>query len=268
MLIDWFTVGAQALNFLILVWLLKRFLYRPVLDAVNAREQRIAAELADAAARQAAALVERDAFKKKNEEFDQQRAALFSKAADEAKVERQRLLGEARQETDVLRTNRQAALRNEQQLLGDALTRKVHAEVFAVARKTLADLATASLEESMTRVFIERLGALSEPDRKLLDAAFAVAPATALVRSAFELPAPERASIAKAAAEVHGAVVALRFDTVPGLVCGIELVAGGRKVAWSIADYLGTLEKSVAELLAPPGGPTGTAPAPALATTQ
>jgi len=53
MLIDWFTVGAQALNFIILVWLLKRFLYKPILGAVDAREKRIAAELADAAARKA-----------------------------------------------------------------------------------------------------------------------------------------------------------------------------------------------------------------------
>jgi F-type H+-transporting ATPase subunit b len=51
MLIDWFTVGAQVLNFLILVWLLKRFLYKPILDAIDAREQRIAAELADADAK-------------------------------------------------------------------------------------------------------------------------------------------------------------------------------------------------------------------------
>ena len=48
MLIDWFTVGAQALNFLILVWLMKRFLYKPILDAIDAREDRVAAELADA----------------------------------------------------------------------------------------------------------------------------------------------------------------------------------------------------------------------------
>ena len=50
MLIDWFTVGAQALNFLLLVWLLKRFLYQPILDAISAREQRTALQLADAAA--------------------------------------------------------------------------------------------------------------------------------------------------------------------------------------------------------------------------
>ena len=48
MLIDWFTVGAQAVNFLILVWLLKQFLYRPILDAIDAREKRIAGQIADA----------------------------------------------------------------------------------------------------------------------------------------------------------------------------------------------------------------------------
>jgi F-type H+-transporting ATPase subunit b len=44
MLIDWFTVAAQIVNFLILVWLLKHFLYKPILDAIDAREKRIAAE--------------------------------------------------------------------------------------------------------------------------------------------------------------------------------------------------------------------------------
>ena len=60
MLIDWFTVGAQALNFLILVWLMKRFLYKPILAAIDAREKRIAAELADADAKKAEAQKERD----------------------------------------------------------------------------------------------------------------------------------------------------------------------------------------------------------------
>ena len=45
MLINWFTVGAQVLNFIVLVWLLKRFLYGPVLNAIEAREKRVAAEL-------------------------------------------------------------------------------------------------------------------------------------------------------------------------------------------------------------------------------
>ena len=51
MLIDWFTVVAQTVNFLVLVWLLKRFFYRPILNAIDAREQRIAAALAEADAK-------------------------------------------------------------------------------------------------------------------------------------------------------------------------------------------------------------------------
>ena len=100
MLIDWFTVGAQALNFIILVWLLKRFLYKPILNAVDAREARIAAELADAEAKRVEAKKERDEFQRKNEAFDQQRAALLSKATDDAKSEHQRLLDDARKAAD------------------------------------------------------------------------------------------------------------------------------------------------------------------------
>ena len=107
MLIDWFTVAAQALNFLLLVWLLKRFLYQPVLDAINAREQRIALQLADAAAKEAAASKERDEFARKNTEFDSQRAALLAKASEEAKAELQRLLEQARKEADALRSRLQ-----------------------------------------------------------------------------------------------------------------------------------------------------------------
>src|ERR1035437_6700654 len=114
MLIDWFTVGAQALNFLILVWLLQRFLYKPILDAIDTREKRIAAELADAAAKKAEAQKERDEFERKNEEFDTRRAALLSKATEEATVERQKLLDEAKQAAANLSLKHQEALRAEE----------------------------------------------------------------------------------------------------------------------------------------------------------
>ena len=95
MLFDWFTVGAQALNFLILVFLMRRFLYKPILHAIDEREKRIAAELANADAKMAEAQKERDDYQQKNEELDQQRAALLAQATDEARIERQRLLHEA-----------------------------------------------------------------------------------------------------------------------------------------------------------------------------
>ena len=107
MLIDWFTVAAQAINFLILVWFMKRFLYKPVLNAIDEREKRIATELANADAKQAEAQKQHDEFQQKNTEFDQQRAALLSKATGEAQAERQRLLDEARKAADAASSKRQ-----------------------------------------------------------------------------------------------------------------------------------------------------------------
>src|ERR1019366_3583865 len=102
MLIDWFTVVAQAVNFLILVWLLQRFLYKPVLAAIDARELKIAAQLADGAAKKNEAQAERDDFQVKSEAFEQQRGELLRKATDDANVERQRLFAAARKDSETL----------------------------------------------------------------------------------------------------------------------------------------------------------------------
>jgi len=249
MLIDWFTVGAQALNFIILVWLLKRFLYKPILNAVDAREKRIAAELADADAKKAEAHKERDEFQRKNEEFDQQRAALLSKVTDETNAERQRLLDDARKAADALSAKREEAMRSDANNLNQAIRSRAEREVFAIARKALTDLATASLEERMGEVFTRRLRALDGKAKESLGKALNTASEPALVRSAFALPAEQRAAIQKALNETFSAEVHVRFETAPALVSGVELTANGQKVAWSIADYLTSLEKGVGELL-------------------
>ena len=249
MLIDWFTVGAQLLNFLVLAWLLKRFLYRPILDALDAREQRIAAELADADAKRLEADKERDAFQHKNEVFEQQRAALLSKATDEAKVERARLLDEARQAADALSIKRQETLRNEAHNLNQAISRRTQKEVFAIARKALADLATTGLEERMGEVFIRRLRALDDQAKEGFVKSLKSATEPALVRSAFDLPAEQRAAIQNALNETFSAEIRVKFETAPDLVSGIELSTNGQKVAWSIREYLASLEKGVDELL-------------------
>jgi len=249
MLIDWFTVGAQALNFLILVWVMKHFLYKPILNAIDAREKLIATELADAAAKKAEAQRDRDEFQHKNEEFDQQRAALLATATDEAKAERQRLLEEARNAADALSAKRQETLKNDAKTLNQAIARRTQDEVFAIARKALTDLASTSLEERVGEVFTRRLREMDGKAKETLGAALQTAPEPAVVRSAFDLPANQRAAIQNAVNETFSADIHLRFETAPDLVSGIELTANGQKVAWSIADYLASLEKGVGEVL-------------------
>jgi F-type H+-transporting ATPase subunit b len=265
MLIDWFTVAAQTLNFLILVWLMKRFLYKPILNAIDAREKRIAAELADADAKKAEAEKERDEFQHKNEEFNHERAALMGKATDDANAQHVKLLDEARKDADALRIKRQEVLRNEQLNLNQEIIHWTQKEVFAIARKTLADLAGTSLEERMCEMFIDKLRELTGAAKDQLASAFKTSTQPACVRSAFDLPSEQIAAIQKAVNESFSADIHIHFETVPELVSGIELSANGQKMAWSIADYLTTLEKRAGELLYEEAKPkAGAVPKPRL----
>ena len=251
MLIDWFTVGAQALNFIVLVWLMKRFLYKPVLAAIDAREKRIATQLADADKKKAAAQSERADLQHKNDAFDQQRAALLAQATTDAGTERQQLLDAARAAADALAAARRLSMASEAKTLNQALRQRAQAEVFAVARQALTDLATVDLEASVCDLFIARLRSLEGPALKDMASALKSAHDGALVRTAFALPTAQRTAVHKAVNETFGTKLSLHYEVAPALVGGIELSANGQKVAWSIADYLASLERGVQELLKP-----------------
>jgi F-type H+-transporting ATPase subunit b len=251
MLIDWFTVAAQALNFLILVWLMKRFLYKPILNAIDAREKGIAAELANAGAKQAEAQKEHAEFQRKNTEFDEQRASLLTKATGEAQVERQRLVDEARKAAAELSTKRQETLATEERSLHQAISLRTQQEVFAIARKTLGDLATVSLEERLGEVFTRRLREMNGKAKEALGEALKSAPSPGVVRSTFDLPPDQRAAIQNALNETFSADIRLSFESAPALIGGIELIANGQKLAWSIADYLAAMEQDAGQLLKP-----------------
>lgn len=246
MLIDWFTVGAQAVNFLILVWLMKRFLYKPILNAIDAREKKVAAELADADAKRAEALKERDQFQQKNDEFDRQRLELMNKAQDDAKAEREKLLEEARQAAEQLRVKSKERFAIDAENLKQSISHRTQQEVFAIARKTLSDLASASLEEQITATFIRRISEMDSSTRAGLVASLTSgSPSSPTVRSAFELSPEQRAAIEAALNQALSLHLQLNFQTAPELISGIELVANGQSIAWNISDYLKAMEKAV-----------------------
>lgn len=249
MLIDWFTVGAQTLNFVILVWLLQHFLYKPILNAIDAREESIAAELADAAAKRAEAQTERDDFKRKNEEFDRQRATLWREATEAASAERQKLLDQARKAAADATLKQQEALRAEVRNQQRALSLRVRQEVYAIAQGALTDLAEVSLEARMVDVFVRRLLTLTGKDKDQLASALATSAGPVIVRTTFDLPKAQRASIEAAVKEALSPQAQVAFETTPDLISGIALSAGGHKLSWNIADYLASLEQGVDDLL-------------------
>ncbi|MEZ4485078.1 MAG: hypothetical protein R2864_10965 [Syntrophotaleaceae bacterium] len=94
MLIDWFTVAAQTFNFLLLIWLLKRFLYGPILQAMDRREARIAGRLQEAQQEQEAAKNEAAEYRRLNRELEEGRAERLREVTEEAAQHRKQLIDE------------------------------------------------------------------------------------------------------------------------------------------------------------------------------
>lgn len=252
MLIDWFTVGGQVVNFIILVWLMKRFLYQPVLDAIDAREKRIEAQLSDAAHQKKEAHQEQSEFKAKNDEFDEQRKALFEKATDEANIERQRLLDTARQSVEELSVKQHEALKSNAAKLNKAIGRRIQDEVFAITKKLLCDLAGVDLEERMCETFVKRLRVIDKEAKDKLMANLGQTADPLRIISAYSLSEEQHLEIKKALAETFNKKVSdisIEFAASPDLISGIELNAGGQKVNLSFNGHLNLLEKEVNKVL-------------------
>jgi F-type H+-transporting ATPase subunit b len=228
---------------------MRRFLYRPILLAIDEREKRIATEVENAEKRMSDAQQERNKFESKNKEFDQQRAALQCKAIDEVQAQCQKLLDEARAAALTLRSQLWESLRNESHSLHQQIGQRAQQEVFAIARKTLKDLAGADLEEHLGAVFIRRLHEMKNRGNAYFTEAITTSPGPVFVRSAFDLPVTLRLTIQKAINETFSGEILLQFETAPDLIAGIELNANGYKVAWSIDEYLISMEKSIDDIL-------------------
>lgn len=249
MLIDWFTVIAQIVNFLILVWFLKRFLYKPILNAIDEREHQITTQINEAAERNTEAEKEKVLFHLKNEVFEKERETLRNEALNEILAEKQTLLDSVNREVDLLRAKRQESLLEEEHSLQQEIVQKTQAEVFAMTRKVLEDLASVSLEEQMATVFLRQIKSLPSDEMDKLIRSFRSSPKPVILRSAFELPQIQQREIQGVVSETFGMDASVQFETSQDLIGGIELVTNGYKVAWSIADTLSTAGKHASKVL-------------------
>lgn len=244
MLIDWFTVAAQIVNFIILALLLRLFLYKPVLKAITQRKQKIAGELADADAIREEALGMKALYEERYRELEAERSRLLSEAREEAESEKAWRMEEARKEAEESRNRLIRTFRDEQQSIHNQITQRARQEVFAIAQKALADLASRELE---TYIIEEFLRHLQNPDpleqqrlRQTLDADNSN---LITVRSAFSPDAARQKSISKALARALDLdKIAPAFEIAPELICGIEIQINHYKLEWHIAGYLQEME--------------------------
>jgi F-type H+-transporting ATPase subunit b len=243
MLIDWFTVAAQIVNFLLLVWLLKRFLYGRILRAIEARESKIAGSLAEADAKQKEATQQLAHYQAELQNFQQQQDTMLAQARLDAANQHTEMLEKAREEVHSLETKWHQDLERDRKAFLLELRCRAATEILAVTRRVLADLASMDVQECVVQVFLKKIRMLGQDDCQNL------AKSELSIRTAFDLPTQTQTQIQQTLEERLEMPVCLRFERAPGTGLGLELRGNGWRIGWNSESYLEAMEEDLREAL-------------------
>lgn len=252
MIIDWYTIIFQIINFLVLVFLLRYFLYGPIIRMMDEREKRIVEREEKAADLKMKAEEEAQVYSRKKAELEEEKEAMFEEARTAAEEEKHKLLQKARGEVDETRKRWEEAFTREKESFIGEVRNRIARQSCAVARRCLEDLADARLEELIWDLFQEKLAQLPEKELAELEKSLSSDDNKLVLRSAFDPPENRLKSLKETLQDILSEPVdstGFSTKTDPKLVCGLELDAGDYRIAWSVDNYLDDIEKHILEEL-------------------
>ena len=258
MQIDWFTLAAQIVNFLILLYLLKRFLYQPILNTMDQREQSIADRLKEAEQKRAEAEQEAASYHRQQQELQEQRQQKMAEIQQDVEAQRKKLFEAAKQEIQSRKQDWQEALQREQENFLQELRLRVGQQAVEVARHAFKDLADARFEQQVAEKFIARMQTLDVSEKAEISDSIRKSNQNIMIRSTFELPEDLQRRISQELRNQVGGEDHFepQFETSDDLISGIEMQVSGHRVAWTIRDYLDDLESQITHELERQGEPS------------
>lgn len=230
---DWTTFVLEAINFLILVWLLKRFLYRPVLDAIARRQAAVAATLADAAAMRSEAQRLQTEYQSRQSDWERERARLRQALDDELDALRAHRLAALTQEVESERRRNEAARQHELDVNQRELEIRALQQGNAFAARLLERFAGPELDARIIDMLLADLEALPPARREALSEALAHA-AQVDICGARALDPGLQQRIEAVLAALAGRYLKTVYTIDPALLAGLRLRAG----AWELAADL------------------------------
>ena len=251
MSIDWITVAAQIANFLVLVWLLKRFLYRPILDGIEAREAEIKDQMQEAVQLQAQAQAVEQGYQDKLQDLSVAQSEMTETIRKAAEEQRDVLLAEARQRVEREHAVWKAQLDEEARKYTAKLHHAGAGALLGLLRKALSDLAGQTLEAQMSHHLVHKMKPML-PD--LRRAAGQVSEAVVTSRDPLPNSAEEELSSGVQAVFPR---ISMRFVTDETQAPGLIIRIGGAQLEWTVASYIEGLSALIEEQLAAVGKPGG-----------
>jgi F-type H+-transporting ATPase subunit b len=242
MTIDWWTLGLQAVNFAVLVWLLRRFLYAPVRKVIAARKAQVEAAQAEAVAAKAAAEAEAAALKAAQAALAASRDEVLAKAAAEAEVAAKAVVAQARAAADALLAKAQEAIAAERKAAVAGAQADVAGLAAGLAGRILADTAAKVAPGAFLDGLAEALEALPAGERDRLAADMAAPGAVATVVTARPLAPEDHAVWSARLVPLLGGTGTLAFAEDAAILGGAELRLAHSVLKFGWADRIAAAE--------------------------
>lgn len=247
--IDITIVAAQIVNFALLVWLLNRLLYRPIVNVISARENAVKQRLQHAESLQDEARRELAAYQAQRTELDRAREQMLKEAREEARRVREGLLQQAQDDAEHARRRLKEQLAAETAELAQSVQEGIIRQAGAVTERLLQDMGGRTMGDGVIAALERRL-------QKQPSLLVGVEPPLT-VRLSFE-PTAEQAAQVRAmleraiGTELNDEAVAVVYDG--SLLLGAEVHYDGTVLAWHARDYVSSWEQDAVKLLAGESG--------------
>lgn len=245
--IDWVTVAAQIVNFLVLVWLLKLFLYKPITEAMARRETAIKARLDEAARMKTEADKRAADLAHEHEELEAKRQSLLTEARSEADALRRKLTAEARSEVEEKRKAWHDELSQGRAEFLATISAEATSGFQNLAGDALRDLADESLTDRFALALAHRLAALPKADAARMSKAIAGNGGRLEVEAPAEISAATRKKLDAAIHAALGKSVKIDYAPLQSELTGIRLRAHGESIEWTLSDYVARYAQKLAD---------------------
>jgi len=236
--LDWSTFLLEIINFLVLVWLLRRFLYRPVLAAIVRRQESVRSELESAEAMRADAAALQSEFEARIADQQRERDRQMAALDDEVQALRRQRLEELEREIEEAR---QKARADDQRKLSDtreALGMEALNQGAAFAAALLKELASPELEGLIVQMTLRYLGDLPESRWQSFREDLAEHQGTCQVSSAFGLDPDQKQALSELFSKQLHSSEPVKFQTDRSLISGLEILLGSWALGANIRDEL------------------------------
>ena len=246
MQIEWWTLALQAINFLVLVWLLQRFLFRPIKQVIAKRRAREQEAMEAATRAEAGAEAAKQRYEDDRAALEQERQAVMKDAHEAVEAERTKILKAAMEETEKQRTAALDALEDERQRVLEALRGDVAKTAVGLAAALLAQSGARMDQAETLKGLIRRIKEMPPEEQERIRRDMKQSRGGPRIVTAAPLEAGEKSEWENAVKQaLEGAPNGLSFETAPELLGGAEIHFPHSVLRFSWQDHLAALEEGL-----------------------